>query len=284
MKTYTADELKEVIRLHALWLADSDGGIHADLSRADLSDAYLTGANLIGANLSWADLRGADLSDAYLNGADLRGANLSDANLRDADLSRANLSGAYLNGANLSDAYLNGADLRGADLRRANLSDANLRDADLSWADLSDAYLNGADLRGADLSGANLIGANLNGAYLSGAKGADLALAIRMHIPPTGPFWAWKKCHSVSGDVIVKLLVPEDARRSHGAERKCRAEFVNVLEVIGAEEGHSDHTPRTIYRAGQRVTADSWDDNRWDTCSHGISFFLTKEEAEAYNL
>jgi hypothetical protein len=59
---------------------------------------------------------------------------------------------------------------------------------------------------------------------------------------------------------------------------------MDVLEVIGAEEGHSDHTPRTIYRAGQRVTADSWDDNRWDTCSHGISFFLTKEEAEAYNL
>jgi hypothetical protein len=229
MKTYTADELKEVIRLHALWLADANGGVRADLS----------GANLIGANLIGADLNGADL-----NGADLRG---------------ADLSGADLCGADLSGADLNGADLCGANLR-------------------------GANLRWADLSGANLSRADLNGAYLSGAKGADLALAIRMHIPPTGPFWAWKKCHSASDDVIVKLLVPEDARRSHGAERKCRAEFVDVLEVIGAEEGHSDHTPRTIYRAGQRVTADSWDDNRWDTCSHGISFFLTKEEAEAYNL
>jgi hypothetical protein len=229
MKTYTADELKEVIRLHALWLADANGGVRADLS----------GANLIGANLIGADLNGADL-----NGADLRG---------------ADLSGADLCGADLSGADLNGADLCGANLR-------------------------GANLRWADLSGANLSRADLSGADLNGAKGADLALAIRMHIPPTGPFWAWKKCHSASDDVIVKLLVPEDARRSHGAERKCRAEFVDVLEVIGAEEGHSDHTPRTIYRAGQRVTADSWDDNRWDTCSHGINFFLTKEEAEAYNL
>jgi len=234
MKTYSPDELKEVIRLHALWLADANGGIRANLS----------GANLSGANLSWADLSGANLSGANLNGA-----YLSDANLRDANLIGANLSRA---------------DLRDANLIGANLRDADLSGANLSWADLSRADLNGADL--------------------NGAKGADLALAIRMHIPPTGPFWAWKKCHSVSGDVIVKLLVPEDARRSHGAERKCRAEFVNVLEVIGAEECYSDHTPRTIYRAGQRVTADSWDDNRWDTCSHGINFFLTKEEAEAYNL
>jgi hypothetical protein len=249
MKTYSPDELKEVIRLHALWLADADGGVRADLSGADLSRADLSGANL-----NRAYLNGAELRDAYLNGADLSR----------ADLSGANLNRAYLNGAELRDAYLNGADLS-----RANLIGADLR---------------GANLRDANLIGANLSGANLNRADLNGAKGADLALAIRMHIPPTGPFWAWKKCHSVSGDVIVKLLVPEDARRSHGAERKCRAEFVDVLEVIGAEECYSDHTPRTIYRAGQRVTADSWDDNRWDTCSHGINFFLTKEEAEAYNL
>jgi len=249
MKTYSPDELKEVIRLHALWLADADGGVRADLRGADLS----------GANLSRADLSGANLRGAYLSGA---------------DLSRAELRDAYLIGANLRDAYLNGADL----------SRAYLNGAYLSRADLNGAYLSGANLRDANLIGANLSGANLNRADLNGAKGAELALAIRMHIPPTGPFWAWKKCHSVSGDVIVKLLVPEDARRSHGAERKCRAEFVNVLEVIGAEECYSDHTPRTIYRAGQRVTADSWDDNRWDTCSHGINFFLTKEEAEAYNL
>ena len=59
MKRYTADELKEVIRLHALWLADADGGGRADLSGADLSRA---------------DLSGANLNRAYLNGADLNGA------------------------------------------------------------------------------------------------------------------------------------------------------------------------------------------------------------------
>jgi hypothetical protein len=58
MKTYTADELKEVIRLHALCLADADGGVRANLSGADLSGADLSHANLNYANLSYADLSG----------------------------------------------------------------------------------------------------------------------------------------------------------------------------------------------------------------------------------
>ena len=90
------DEMKEVIRLHALWRTGSTGGIRADLS----------GANLIGANLSGADLSGADLSGADLIGADLSGADLKSANLIGADL-----SGAYLKSANLIGANLSGADL-----------------------------------------------------------------------------------------------------------------------------------------------------------------------------
>jgi hypothetical protein len=142
---------------------------------------------------------------------------------------------------------------------RANLCDANLRLADLRLA----------DLRGADLCS---------------AKNIDLAIAMVSHIPPEGPFCGWKKCHSTNGDIIVKLSIPAEARRSHSTERKCRAEFVDVLEVIGAAEGVSDHDRNVHYRAGERVTADSWDPNRWHTCSHGIHFFITKEEAEAYSL
>ena len=128
---------------------------------------------------------------------------------------------------------------------------------------------------------ADLIGANLSEANLSGADGADVALAMGMHIPPEGPFWGWKKCR---GGVIVKLLIPAEANRSHGAKRKCRCEFADVLEVIGAETGESNHAPRITYRAGERVTPDAWDENRWDTCSNGIHFFLTKDEAIAYSL
>jgi hypothetical protein len=81
-----ADNLKEVLRLHSMWIVGDQGGVRADLIGADLIGADLIGANLIGANLS---------------GANLSGANLRWANLRWANLSGANLSGANLSGANL---------------------------------------------------------------------------------------------------------------------------------------------------------------------------------------
>jgi len=87
MKTYTAEQLKEILELHRKWMVNEDGGKRA---------------NLRGANLSGANLRGANLSGAYLIDADLSYAYLNDANLRRADLRRANLSGAYLIDADLS--------------------------------------------------------------------------------------------------------------------------------------------------------------------------------------
>ncbi|MDH5527207.1 MAG: pentapeptide repeat-containing protein [Nitrospirota bacterium] len=60
------NELNEVVRLHALYLA-SDGaeGERANLRWADLSDADLSDADLAGANLRGACLRGANLTDEH---------------------------------------------------------------------------------------------------------------------------------------------------------------------------------------------------------------------------
>ena len=71
MKTYTAGELKEIVRLHGLWLADPDTGSRANLREAYLSGATLTGANLTGASLGGANLSGASLREANLTGATL---------------------------------------------------------------------------------------------------------------------------------------------------------------------------------------------------------------------
>ena len=112
-------QIKEVLRLHVLWLACGPAGKRADLSGADLS--------------------GADLRNANLGGADLSGANLRSTNLGGADLRNANLGGADLSGANLRSTNLGGADLSGANLRSANLSGANLSGANLSGANLSES-------------------------------------------------------------------------------------------------------------------------------------------------
>ena len=103
--------LKEVLRLHTLWLNDGEIGERADLRWANLVGANLVGANLEGANLRWADLREADLRWANLVGANLVGANLEGANLEGANLEGANLRWADLVGANLVGANLEMADL-----------------------------------------------------------------------------------------------------------------------------------------------------------------------------
>ncbi|WP_219993851.1 pentapeptide repeat-containing protein [Pseudomonas aeruginosa] len=139
MKTYTKEELAEIIGKHRMWLDGEDGGERADLSGAYLSGAYLSDADLSGAYLSGAYLRDADLSGADLSGAYLRDADLSGAYLSDADLSGAYLSGAYLRDADLSGAYLSGAYLRDADLSELSSMNGltgNLREVKAVQADI----------------------------------------------------------------------------------------------------------------------------------------------------
>ena len=179
-----------------------------------------------------------------------------------ADLSEADLIGANLTRANLSGANLIGAYLSGANLRGANLSGADLRRADLR----------GADLRGADLSGADLIGANLN---------------YPIACPEEGSFVAFKKCRD---NTIVKLLIPEDAKRCSATSRKCRCNKAIVLSIEDTN-GHimeldcvaSKHDQTFIYRVGETASVCDFDENRWNECAPGIHFFITREEAINYN-
>jgi uncharacterized protein YjbI with pentapeptide repeats len=257
-------------------------------ARANLAGAYLADANLADANLAGANLAGANLADAYLAGANLAGAYLAGAYLAraylaGAYLAGANLAGANLAGANLAGAYLADANLAGAYLARANLAGAYLAGAYLADAYLAGAYLAGANLADAYLAGANLARANLAGAYLADAnladvKGAEQAIA-QTRILPDGDLIGWKKCR---GGVIVKLRIPEAAKRSHAFGRKCRAEYADVIEVIGADVAVSSHDGETKYAAGQRVTPDKFDEDWTNECSSGIHFFITRLEAENY--
>ena len=186
--------------------------------------------------------------------------------------------------ANLRYANLRGADLRGADLRGADLRYANLRGADLRYANLRGADLGGADLRGADLRGADLSGADLRGADL---RGADLSGVLAYQVPPgCGAFIGWKK---VTGNLIVKLKILEDAKRSSAFSRKCRCDKALVLDIQNLN-GESANTTIAVskydnkfkYEIGEIVKVDDFDNNRFKECASGIHFFITRDEAVEY--
>ena len=199
-----------------------------------------------------------------------------------AYLEGANLKGANLKGANLYGAYLEGANLEGANLEGAYLKGAYLYGAYLKGANLYGAYLEGANLEGANLKGAYLKGANLKGAYLKGAK--DIPY-IPLNCPSEGSFIGWKKVC----DNLIKLEIPEDAKRLSSVSMKCRCDKARVLSVwnMRLEEEVSEvvnhaYNQDTLYKVGEMVYPDSFDEDRWNECSNGIHFFINKQDAINY--
>ena len=155
---------------------------------------------------------------------------------------------------------------------RANLSGADLSGADLSCADLRCANLSGADLRGA-----NLLGADLSGADLSGADNV-----CPIACPEKGEFIGFKK----ASGYIVELLIAEDAKRCSATSRKCRCSKAKVMSITRLDGSAadvssvaSDRDSDFIYTVGEYVEVSDFNENRWEECSAGIHFFITRQEA-----
>ena len=110
-----------------------------------------------------------------------------------------------------------------------------------------------------------------------------------MTCPDTGAFVGWKKANC--GE-IIKLLIPEDAKRSSATGRKCRCNKAVVLSI--EEDGvihdkpepdffaYSNHDTNFTYRVGETVSVDDFCENRFAECAPGIHFFINRQEAVEY--
>lgn len=120
---------------------------------------------------------------------------------------------------------------------------------------------------------------------------------IPMVCPETGSFIGWKKCLVETSDeeltdkpVVIKLEIPENAKRSSGSGRKCRAEYARVLEIQSLDGtplpydtiAYSIYDPHFTYCVGAMVTSSDFNENRFVECTDGIHFFITREEAVNY--
>ena len=153
--------------------------------------------------------------------------------------------------------------------------------ADLVRADLVGANLVGADLSGEDLSGEDLREANLVGAKINENTKINLPISC----PDTGSFIGWKKARGL----VIKLEIFAEAKRLSATSRKCRCNMATVLEIQNLDgtvselkEISSDYDRNFIYKVGETVSVDKFDSNRWNECSNGIHFFITRGEAVNY--
>ena len=130
------------------------------------------------------------------------------------------------------------------------------------------------------------------------AKNIPRDLPYPLACPETGKFEAWKKVTAVVDDdminplhtFLVKLEIPEDAKRLSSYSNKCRCDKAMVLEIIDLTTNKqvsqvlncAYRLSQTLYKVGEMVLPDSFDEDRWNECSHGIHFFKDKESAMYY--
>ena len=123
--------------------------------------------------------------------------------------------------------------------------------------------------------------ADLGGVCLGWAKNFFVPMACSTE----GSFIAFKKVKSF----IIKLEIPADARRLSATTEKCRCDKAKVLEIQNLDGSNSgrnqiinDNYVTTVYTVGETVFPDSFDENRWNECSHGIHFFVNRDTAVRY--
>ena len=156
------------------------------------------------------------------------------------------------------------------------------------------ADLTGADLREADLTGADLRGAYLTGADLRGARNIPL---VPLACPSHGSFVGWKKANvdNPSGatwdKAIVKLEIPEDAKRTSATTNKCRCDKAKVIAAYRMDGKELDrdtpiksmHDTGFTYKVGDIITPEEpFCEDRWQECASGIHFFINRSEAERW--
>jgi hypothetical protein len=132
------------------------------------------------------------------------------------------------------------------------------------------------------LSGADLSEANLSGANLSNVKN----MPCFQIVPEIGSFIAFKK---LADGVLACLEIPKTALRCSSTGRKCRASHAKVISLTKGgkkvKTGVSCRDKNFRYEVGKSVkTKEPFCPDIREECASGIHFFLTKKEAEEYNL
>lgn len=230
-----------------------------------------------------------------------------------ADLSMAIMAGAYINDCNMRDVTLNGATITRTGIKNTDLAlshcidttfdtvhfyNVNFTDAQCCDSSFINDTFDFCNLKDTELMDARFLGCFFKGTSL----GSALRCNIPMTCPDTGSFIGWKKAYVKSPDieslvkfnwertteVIVKLEIQEDARRSSAGSRKCRCDKAKVLSITSLDgireydTAYSFHDASFVYRVGETVSVDNFCTNRWNECAAGIHFFITRDEAVNY--
>lgn len=254
-------------------------GIPEDRIKSDNLSGLTIGPDV---NLHRINLIRVNLQGTTFNRLDLHNAHFLECDMQNTYFTQCYMDQVWLRNLSAESAIFDMCNFVGAKfvnviMRRAYFTGTDLRDSKFTKCDVEFAYFNSAVLTGTTFSLTNI------------EKAYKDYLTVGLHPAPEGDLIGYGK----KGDYIVTLLIPKEARRSCATSRKYRAEYVKVLsiETLFGTPGPSaitnqycteGHTKSVRYAVGEYAYPDTWDENRWNECSNGIHFWLTKEEARQW--
>lgn len=119
-------------------------------------------------------------------------------------------------------------------------------------------------------------------------KKEDFVRSLPTKCPQEGSFIGFKKCYDEEeNEYLVTLEIPAWAKRVSTFRNKCRASAALVLSIEPIDHGReaekvfSTYNHNFFYRVGDIVVPTKpFDEHFAKTCTSGIHFFLSREEAK----
>jgi hypothetical protein len=255
------DEVDEIIRKHHAWL-QGNGGECADFSDCTIENILFNGVFLNEATFAGAVIKNCEFVDVRMHSTAIHTAIVDTVHFRNSDLSYANFHDTYFTKTTFDSCRICKTVFSDAYFHSCNFSDT------VGEPILTDAGVDSSTIP-----------------------------FVPSVCPTDGAFIGWKKSKNGS---IIKLLVPEDAKRCSGTSRKCRCDRAIVLEfqeldgtpITDIPRLASWYEPSFIYEVGKEIRSYDamrsdeygFDEDRFRTCSSGIHFFIDRQEAVNFAL
>lgn len=210
---------------------------------------------------------------------------LRELDLYDLNLTKMNLSNIDFSFSSFHRVRFDESNLEYCTMENTLFDECTARKTSFRYTNLKGANLRYADLTGCNIEGANLYAAVLEYAKLDNIIFNDETKWFRLHCPEEGAILGYKKC---CNERLVQLLIPKDARRTSATMNSCRCNKAKVLTIksFDYKESYAEAwalaDENFVYRVGEWVKVEDFNEDRWQDSTTGIHFWLTREEAMKY--
>lgn len=282
--TINQEQFDDIIEKHLMWRDDSKTGQRATLINCRLIYVHYSGS--IVKDLSLCFMIGCTFDSCSFDYCDIHSSNLDSSEFNNCTFNNCTFSNTSLSGGTIKTTAFNGC----------CFVDVNLYNSETENCTFENCYFENTNLCYSIIKENTYTDTKFNDCYFTDSiiegNTGDECFSAASIVPECGSFIGWKKCFVSASNktpVIVKLEILEDSKRSSGTERKCRCEEAKVISITSMDGetnydvAYSFFDMGFAYRVGYTVKSDSFNDNRFETCSNGIHFFLTRQEAENYN-